>query len=96
MGVYSSTSNMFTVFSVLGFTALGIFMTWAEIPMTPFILSFVLGNMLETNFRNGISYAGGDWTSFFTRPASCILLILAIGSILLPLIRDGMAKFKKG
>lgn len=88
MGVYATTTNMFAVFSVLGFALLGIWMNWADIPVTPFVLSFVLGGTLETNFRNAISYAKGDWTSFFTRPASCILLLVAVGSVLLPLIQD--------
>jgi putative tricarboxylic transport membrane protein len=87
MGVYSNTCNMFAVFSVLAFTALGIWMTWADIPVTPFILSFVLGSTLETNFRNAISYAKGDWTTFFTRPVSCVLLMIAIISVVWPLIR---------
>ena len=88
MGVYASVTNMFSIFSVLGFALLGVWMTYADIPVTPFILSFVLGKMLETNFRNAISYARGDWTRFFTRPASCILLVIAIGSVLLPMIQD--------
>ena len=88
MGVYASVTNMFSIFSVVGFALLGIWMTYADIPVTPFILSFVLGSMLETNFRNAISYAKGDWTSFFTRPASCILLLVAVSSVILPFIQN--------
>lgn len=94
MGVYANTCNMFAVFSILGFTALGIWMTYAEIPVTPFVLSFVLGTTLETNFRNAISYANGDWTSFFTRPVSCILLLVAIGSTVMPFVKDLMNKHR--
>ncbi|MCD8362719.1 MAG: tripartite tricarboxylate transporter permease [Lachnospiraceae bacterium] len=88
MGVYASNTNMFAVFSILGFTLLGIWLAYAEIPITPFVLSYVLGTTLETNFRNAISYAGGDWTSFFKRPVSCVMLLFAIGSVLLPLIKS--------
>ena len=70
-------------------------MNWADIPVTPFILSFVLGTTLETNFRNAISYAGGDWTSFFRRPVSCILLLVAIGSVIMPLIKEFREKTAK-
>lgn len=85
---------MFAVFSVLGFTLLGIWMIYADIPVTPFILSFVLGPTLETNFRNAISYAHGDWTTFFTRPASCILLLVAIGSVVLPAVKNAISSVK--
>ena len=94
MGVYANTCNMFSIFSILLFVALGIWMTYADIPVTPFVLSFVLGTTLETNFRNAISYAHGDWTSFFTRPASCILLLLAAASVLSPLVKDAIARAK--
>ena len=57
-------------------------------PITPFILAFVLGPTMEQNFRNAISYSRGDMLSFFKRPASCILLIVAVLSVVLPLIRD--------
>ena len=43
---------------------------------------------MEQNFRNAISYSRGDMLSFFKRPASCILLIVAVLSVVLPLIRD--------
>lgn len=94
MGVYANTCNMFSIFSILLFVALGIWMTYADIPVTPFVLSFVLGTTLETNFRNAISYAHGDWTSFFTRPASCVLLLLAAASVLSPLVKDAIARAK--
>lgn len=95
MGVYANSTNMFAVFSVLGFTALGIWMIYADIPVTPFILSFVLGPTLETNFRNAISYAHGNWGSFFTRPVSCILLVVAIVSVILPQIQDARKKTRR-
>lgn len=94
MGVYANANNRFAVFSVLGFTALGIRMICADIPVTPFILSFVVGPTLETNFRNAVSYAHGDRTSFFTHPVSCILLLAAIGSEVLPLIKGTLASVK--
>ena len=43
--------------------------------------------MLESNFRKAVSYASGDFLSFFTRPVSCILLLLAIGSVIMPIIK---------
>jgi len=94
MGVYSATCNMFALFSVLIFTALGIWMNWADIPITPFVLSFVLGNTLETNFRNAISYAKGDWMSFFTRPVSGLMLGVAVLMVVMPLIKDMRTKHK--
>ncbi|MCI7734442.1 MAG: tripartite tricarboxylate transporter permease [Dysosmobacter sp.] len=93
-GVYSNTHSMFAVYCALGFTALGVWMSYAGLPMTPCVLAYVLGGILESNFRKAYSYAKGDWTTFFTRPVSCIFILVAIGSIVWPLVSDKL-KAKK-
>lgn len=94
LGVYIETYNIANIVMALVFIGVGLFMQYAGIPSTPFILSFVLGSMLESNFRKAISYAKGDWTAFFTRPVSCILLIVAVGSVVVPLVKAQMEKKK--
>ena len=71
------------------FIAVGLYMMYAGIPTTPFILSFVLGSQMENYFRKAISYGKGDWTLFFTRP-----VIVAVGSVFVPLIKEHLAKKK--
>lgn len=83
-GVYTNANNVFAVYMALIFTAVGIWMAYAGIPSTPFILSYVLGSTLETNFRKAISFSRGDMLMFFKRPASCILIILAVISVVWP------------
>ncbi|MDO4961683.1 MAG: tripartite tricarboxylate transporter permease [Eubacteriales bacterium] len=95
VGVYSNSHSMFAVFCAFGFTLLGIWMNYADIPLTPFILAYVLGSILESNFRKAISYARGDWTRFFTRPVSCIFIIVAVISIVWPLWQDYKEKKSK-
>lgn len=92
LGVYISSNNMFDVFCCFGFILLGIWMTFADMPTTPFILSYILGPTLESNFRNAVSYAHGDLTSFFTRPVSGLLLVIAILSMVIPAVRDAAKK----
>ena len=94
-GVYSNTHSMFAVYTALGFTALGIWMDYADIPLTPFILAYVLGSILESNFRKAVSYSKGDLTTFLTRPVSCIFIIAAVISIVWPLVKDKIITEKK-
>ncbi len=93
-GVYTNAGNVFSVFMAMAFTALGLWMGYAKIPTTPFILAYVLGSTLETNFRKAISFSRGDMLMFFKRPVSCILLIIAILSVAWPYIRRVMQKKK--
>ncbi|NCC08145.1 MAG: Tat pathway signal protein [Clostridia bacterium] len=94
LGVYIETYNIANIIMACFFIAVGLYMMYAGIPNTPFILSFVLGSQMETYFRKAISYAKGDMLMFFKRPVSCILLIVAIGSILVPIIKEQIAKKK--
>ncbi len=94
VSAYVNANNMFSMYVLMGFALLGIWMNYAGIPATPFVLSYVLGSNLESYFRKAVTYARGDYTTFFTRPASCILLAIAIGSILFPYIKNMIVKKK--
>jgi TctA family transporter len=43
----------------------------------PLLLGFVLGPMLEENFRRSLLLSRGDFTVFFTHPLSLSLLLAA-------------------
>lgn len=92
LGAYTNAGNMFAVYMALAFTALGIFMNYAGIPATPFILSYVLGSTIETNFRKAVAMGKGSMLPFVTRPVSCILLLITVFSLVSPFIKDAMAK----
>lgn len=91
IGVYANTRSMFAVGCALGFSVLGVLLDYAGIPVTPMFLSYILGGMLEENLRKALSYAQGNWFSFFTRPVSCILMILTICLVVVPMIKDLIA-----
>ena len=88
LGAYVSQGNLFALILCLIMMGIGVFMAWAGLPTTPFILTYVLGELLETNFRRAMSYSRNGFASFFTRPASCVLLVIAIAFILYNLLGD--------
>ena len=77
---------MFSVYLVLVFGAVGIAMEYFKMPGTPLMLSFILGSKIESYFRMGCSYARGDMTSFIKRPISLVLLLIAVYSVIGPVI----------
>ena len=77
---------------MLGFTALGIFMEYFELPISPFILTFILSNMIESNLRRAISYSDRGIITFLSRPMTSILLFVAVFSIVWPFLRDHFKK----
>lgn len=95
VGVYSSERLMFNVFMFLIFSVVGVIMDIGGLPTSPFALSFVLGKLLETNLRRGLSYSDAGFVSFLTRPVSCALLLIAAWSLVSPLVKAMLAKQKK-
>ena len=94
LGVFSGTKSVFGVGMLLLFTCFGVLIAYANMPTAPFVLAFVLGSILETNFRRALTYANNGWFSFFTRPVSCILLLVALYFLVSPMIKDYMKRKK--
>ena len=65
----------------------------------PLVLGFVLGPMLEENFRRAMLISGGDMSAFVTRPISAALLVIALfllAALLSPAIRARRDVLKEG
>ena len=95
LGTYTNSGNLFALYMVVFFAVIGLWFNYADIPGTPFLLSFILGKTLESNFRKAISYSHGDYLCFFKRPASCVLLIIAIVAITVSLVKPLLNQYKQ-
>lgn len=95
LGAYLAVGNYFAIAVMIGFSLLGVLMEYCGMPTGPFMLAFVLGKMFEKNLRRALSYADNDFLSFFTRPISCVLLIIGLLSLFYPLIKRKIAGKKK-
>ncbi|WP_102346301.1 tripartite tricarboxylate transporter permease [Bacillus sp. Marseille-P3661] len=87
LGTFSNRNSMFDVWIMIVFGVLGFYLEKIRFPIATIILGIVLGPMAEEEFRRSLQIANGDWTVFFTRPISGILLVLAVISILYPFIK---------
>jgi putative tricarboxylic transport membrane protein len=74
IGTYSVNNNLDDLFITAFFGFIGYVFSRLELDAPPLILGFILGPMLEENFRRALLLSRGDFTSFFTRPISGTLL----------------------
>jgi len=86
MGVYSVNNNPFDVLTVILFGVIGYFMNMFRYPTAPLLMGFVLGPMMEENFRRALLYSRGDLTTFVQRPISATFLALAVVLLLMIVI----------
>ena len=76
MGVYVLRFAVLDIFLVMGFGIIGYFMKKHDYPAAPLLLALVLGDLMEQAFRRSLALSNGDWTVFFTRPISLVILIV--------------------
>lgn len=92
-GAYSNGNSMFSLKILFLFAIIGVLMAYFNIPQTPFVLTFVLANTIETKLRTGISYSQTNgWSEFFTRPVSLLFLLAAAYSLLSPFLTPWIKK----
>jgi len=76
IGTFSVNNNLDDIFITVAFGFIGYIFMRLELDAAPLMLGFILGPMLEENFRRALLLSRGDFTSFFTRPISGSLLAL--------------------
>lgn len=91
IGVYSVQNSLFDIYLAAGFGLFGYILRKLDCPPAPLMLGFVLGPMIEENFRRALVLSKGDFSVFVTRPISAVLLGIALVlviSVALPAIRS--------
>lgn len=78
IGVYTLNNSVTDVVTVIGFGALGYCMRVLGFPAAPLILGFVLGPLLEDNFRRAMILSRGSFDIFVSRPISASFLAITL------------------
>jgi TctA family transporter len=77
IGVYSINNNAFDVYMTAAFGVVGYVFYKLKCEPAPLLLGFILGPMMEENLRRAMLLSRGDPMTFFTRPLSLTLLLMA-------------------
>ncbi len=78
IGAYSVSNSLFDVWLVLLFGLVGYLFIKIGVEPAPLVLGFVLGPMLEENFRRAMLISSGDMSIFVARPISAVLLAISL------------------
>lgn len=78
VGVFSTNNSLFEVGEVLVFGLIGALLLALEFPVATILLGYVLGPMVEENFRRSLLISRGDLLTFFERPISCAFMCISI------------------
>jgi TctA family transporter len=86
IGVYTVNNTTFDIYLTAAFGIIGYLFAKLGCEGAPLLLGFVLGPMMEENFRRALLLARGDFTVFVTRPLSLGLLIAAAALVVIVML----------
>jgi putative tricarboxylic transport membrane protein len=91
MGAYIGQNNATELLILVGFGVVATILRFADYPLAPLLIGFILGTMLEDNFSRSMQLYGGlDF--ILERPMTLGLLVLAAILVLLPSYRAMRAR----
>ncbi|WP_038218164.1 tripartite tricarboxylate transporter permease [Xenorhabdus bovienii] len=84
VGVYAVHSTTFDLMLMVGLGVFGYILRKMNFPMSPLILGFVLGEMLEQNLRRALSISNGNFEILWSSTIAQNLLVLGALVIIIP------------
>jgi putative tricarboxylic transport membrane protein len=81
VGTYSVSTSVYDLGLMIFFGVVGYFLRKFKIPLTPFLIAYVLEPIAEAEFMRSIIISDGNPSIFVTRPISLIFLILMVISV---------------
>lgn len=87
VGAFATNNRIFDVQSIMIFGIVGYLYHKFKLPTTPFVLCFLIGEMLETYLRRGIMQYK-SFGAFFTRPIFDVFFFVAVGVVVYSVIKE--------
>ncbi|MDR1931674.1 MAG: tripartite tricarboxylate transporter permease [Spirochaetales bacterium] len=78
IGAYATNNRVFDVWSIIVFAIIGYGMQKFKYPISPFVLGYILGNLVETNLRRAFMVTRGSFVAFLERPIAAVFFIITI------------------
>ncbi len=95
IGALSIRGNLTDLWLMMAFGVLGYLFERFKFPIAPLVLGVILGPLAEEAFMNSMISFDNDWTVFFTRPISGVMMALVIATVLLPFLGHVRARQKR-
>ena len=86
MGAYIGQNNATELLILIGLGLSATILRFANYPLAPLLIGFILGGMLENNFARAVNLTDGV-TFLWERPMTLSLLVIGLALIVVPIVR---------
>jgi len=87
IGAFSIRNSISDLWLMVAFGVVGYIFEKIKFPIAPMVLGTILGPLAESSFMTTMISFQNDWTIFFRRPISGIIMALTIIALFLPMLR---------
>jgi putative tricarboxylic transport membrane protein len=87
VGAYIGQNNGTELLIMIGLGCMATLLRFGGYPLPPLIIGFILGGMLEDNLGRAMRKSGG-LEFMWDRPMTLCILMLAVGLLIYPIIKD--------
>ncbi|RMT86349.1 hypothetical protein ALP39_100201 [Pseudomonas marginalis pv. marginalis] len=87
IGVYAVHATTFDLFLMVGIGIFGYILRKLDFPLSPVLLGFILGGLMEQNLRRALSISNGDLQILWSSPITFGVWVLTALMLAFPLIR---------
>ncbi|WP_298050879.1 tripartite tricarboxylate transporter permease [uncultured Paenalcaligenes sp.] len=87
IGVYAVHATTFDLFLMVVIGIAGYFLRKMDIPLSPLLLGFILGGLMEQNLRRALSISNGDLGILFSSPITLVGWALVALMVVMPIWR---------
>jgi len=91
IGAYIGQNNATELLLLVGLGVFATIMRFADYPLAPLLIGFILGGMLENNFARAVNLTDGV-AFMWERPMTAALLVIGLALIFLPAYRRRRAR----
>jgi len=92
VGGFGINNRLFDVWSILFFGVVAYILDKFKYPISPLIMGFILGPIIEINLRRGLMFSQGNFSEFLLRPVSGTVILITILVVIFRLIRTKKRK----
>lgn len=87
IGVYAVHATTFDLFLMVGIGIMGYILRKLDFPLSPILLGFILGGLMEQNLRRALSISNGELGILWSSPISMGVWALVALMLALPMVR---------
>jgi thiol-disulfide isomerase/thioredoxin len=88
IGALSIRNSLSDLWLMVAFGMVGYLFDRIKFPIAPLVLGTILGPLAETSFLTTMISFQNDWTIFFRRPISGLLMVLTVIALIMPMLKS--------